>query len=69
MLLIGDVTGNIVVPSNYVEGYYPPVPMMFPTMLTHFWKVMTTFRTFLIGRLSVLSPSELQTIVQKNHIL
>lgn len=24
VLLIGDVTGNIVVPSNYVEGYYPP---------------------------------------------
>ena len=65
VVLIGDVNGNFTIPSNYVQGYYPPGSQ---DVTDHTYTLLDGddyFPDILIGRLSVHSISEFQTIVNK----
>ncbi|MCF7913211.1 MAG: T9SS type A sorting domain-containing protein [Candidatus Cloacimonetes bacterium] len=63
VILVGDVTGNIIIPSWYIAGYLEPY-----CVTDHPYTLLEGvdyFPDIQIGRFSVQSVSQLQTIVSK----
>ncbi|MCK4695230.1 MAG: hypothetical protein KAT74_05690, partial [Candidatus Cloacimonetes bacterium] len=63
VVLVGDVSGNIVVPSFFVQGYYTPWDVT-----DHSYTLLDGddyFPDIMIGRISVQSQNELNTVINK----
>jgi hypothetical protein len=65
VILVGDVTGSFIMPSNYVDAYYPPGTT---DVSDHTYTLLQGddyFPDVFIGRISVQTTAELQTIIHK----